>query len=292
MCFFVQVKNRRAHSDQILEQQSPSAYRHPLLSVVRFAISCALAVASTGVAADWQSTLTQDPGAFPLLRPLRATYAFGWSGFSAATGEVHFTRPSEDRCQLDATGRTTGLARALWKLDAIHSALADAETLHPIETTQTEAYRWKKLITHLTFKNSGVKSERTEGAATKSRDYNFPGLLDLHSALLFLRSQPLKDRGVYRIVVYPASSAYLATITVTGREKLSVHAGTYKAIKLDLKLNKIGKNLELEPHRKFRHGTIWVSDDSDRMLLRIEAQIFVGTVFAELQSVRYENPKP
>ena len=109
--------------------------------------------------------------------------------------------------------------------------------------------------------------------------------------MLFLRSQPLKERGIYRIVVYPASSAYLATITVTGREKVSIRAGNYKAIKLDLKLNKIGKDLELEPHRKFRHGTIWISDDADRILVRIEAQIFVGTVFVELQSIRYEDPK-
>ena len=290
MCFFVQVKNHRAHFSQPLQQQSVRAYRPSFLSVVCAAACYALAATSVG-AADWQSTLTKDPGTFPLLRPLRATYAFGWSGFSAATGEVHFTHPSDDHCQLDATGRTTGLARALWKLDATHSALADAETLLPIETKQTEAYRRKNLITHLTFKNNGVKSERTEGATTKSRDFDFPGLLDLHSAMLFLRSQPLKERGVYRIVVYPATSAYLATITVTGREKVSIRAGTYQAIKLDLKLNKIGKNLELEPHRKFRRGTIWVSDDTDRMLLRIEAQIFVGTVFAELQSVHYENPK-
>jgi hypothetical protein len=47
----------------------------------------------------------------------------------------------------------------------------------------------------------------------------------------------------------------------------------------------------LEPHRKFRHATIWVSDDRDRILLRIEAQIFVGTVFAELQSVRFDSSR-
>jgi len=289
VCFFVQVKNDRAHSHLAYPS---SAYQHPVLSVVRAAVCCVLAAASTVLAADWPSTLTKEPGSFPLLRPLRATYAFGWSGFSAATGEVHFTRPSEDQCQLEATGRTTGLARALWKLDATHYALADSETLRPIETKQTETYRRKKLITHLTFKGNSVRSERTEGAAVKTHDYDFPGLLDLHTAMLFLRSQPLTERGVYRIVVYPASSAYLATITVAGREKVSVHAGTYQAVKLDLKLNKIGKNLDLEPHRKFRRGTIWISDDSDRMLLRIEAQIFVGSVFAELQSVRYEAQKP
>jgi len=47
----------------------------------------------------------------------------------------------------------------------------------------------------------------------------------------------------------------------------------------------------LQPHRKFRRATIWVSDDTDRILLRIEAQVFVGTVFAELQSVRFDSAK-
>ena len=50
---------------------------------------------------NWQSTLTKDPrGTFPQLRPLRATYHFGWAGFTAATGEVHFAKPSESRFEL------------------------------------------------------------------------------------------------------------------------------------------------------------------------------------------------
>jgi len=80
-------------------------------------------------------------------------------------------------------------------------------------------------------------------------------------------------------------------LTVVGREKISVRAGTYNAIKLDLKLKRIGKHLELEPHKKFRRASIWVSDDAERLLLRIEAQIFVGTVFADLQSVHFDNPR-
>jgi hypothetical protein len=109
--------------------------------------------------------------------------------------------------------------------------------------------------------------------------------------MLYLRSQPLKDRSSYKIVVYPATSAYLATLTVIGREKIAVRAGSYNAIKLDLQLSRLGKSLELEPHRKFRKATIWISDDNDRMVLRIEAQIFVGTVFVELQSVKPDSGK-
>src|SRR5947208_10720890 len=264
---------------------------------LQFALAVLLALCSDSLAGNWQATISKDPaGNFPDLRPLRASYRFGWSGLTAATGEVHFTKPSKDKFQLDGTGRTVGLVRALWKLDANHRAVASAGTLHPIETQQTEDYRSKKIVTHLAFTSNGVTRTTTEGeggaAGTKTRQFSFPNLFDLHAAMLYLRSQPLRDRSVYRIAVYPATSAYLATVSVIGREKISVRAGTYNAIKLDLRLNKLGKNLELEPHRKFRRANIWVSDDADRVLLRAAAQIFIGTVFAELRSVHFENAKP
>jgi len=249
-------------------------------------------------AANWQASLSKDPpGDFPEPRPLRANYVFGWSGITAATAEVHFTQPGEDRFQLEGTGRTVGLVRALWRLDLNYRAIADANTLRPVEVNQVESYRWKKLTTHLTFTSSGVRRVRTDSQATSPgsntpKDFDFSNLYDLHAAMLYLRSQPLHDRSVYRIVVYPATSAYLATVSVVGREKISVRAGSYNAIKCDLRLNRIGKNLELQPHRKFRRASIWVSDDSDRVLLRAEAQIFVGSVFAELRSIHFETARP
>jgi hypothetical protein len=270
-------------------------FRTALLTT-KCAIVILLACSTGSFAADWEATLSKEPaGNFPELRPLRASYRFGWSGLTAATGEIHFSRPSNDKFQLDGTGRTIGFVRALWKLDVNQRAIANSQTLAPIETQQTESYRSKKLVTRLTFTDGGVTRVRTEGegAATKTttRDFKFPHLFDLHSAALYLRSQPLKEGSIYRLAVYPATNAYLATIKVTGRDKISVRAGTYNAIKLDLRLKRIGKNLQLEPHKKFRRATIWVSDDAERLILRIEAQIFVGTVFAELQSMHFDNPK-
>jgi hypothetical protein len=274
--------------------------RHAKISIVMRprilpAIFAFLAFCSSSLAENWEATLSKDPiGNFQELRPLRASYRFGWSGLTAATGDVRFTKPSENKFQLDGTGRTIGFVRALWKLDVSYQAIASAETLRPIETEQIENYRSKKIVTHLTFTNNGVTRARTEGkgaAEAKTRQYNFPNLFDLFSAMLYLRSQPLKDRSVYRVVAYPATNAYLATVTVIGREKISVHAGSYNAIKLDLQLKRVGKHRQLEPHRKFRRATIWVSDDAERLLLRIEAQVFVGTVFAELQSMSFDNPK-
>src|SRR5947199_3513438 len=263
--------------------------------ITNCAITILLASGTSSFAADWQATLSKEPaGNFSELRPLRASYRFGWSGVTAASGEVHFTKPSNDRLQLEGTGRTIGLVRALWKLDVTQRAVANSQTLAPIETQQTESYRSKKIATHLTFTNSGVTRARTEGegatAKTTTRDFTLPDLFDLHSAALYLRSQPLKQGNIYRLAVYPATNAYLATVKVTVRDKISVRARTYNAIKLDLQLKRIGKHLELEPHKKFHRATIWVSDDAERLILRIEAQVFMGNFFAELQSVRFDNP--
>jgi hypothetical protein len=253
--------------------------------------------ASSALAADWEASITAGaPGPFPPPRSLVANYHFGWAGFTGGTGEVRFSRKSSQRFQFDGAGRTIGFVRALWKLDVTQRAWADAETLRPIELEQAEMYRSKKIVTKCLFNATGVtriRSETKRGAtvAPTTKQLNRANLFDLHSALLYLRSQPLRDRSVQRIAVFPAASAYVATLTVTGREKISVAAGTFNAIKCDLQLNRIGKKGELEPHKKFRRGTIWISDDADRVVLRVEAQIFVGTVFAELQSVRYESAK-
>src|SRR2546430_14589236 len=101
-----------------------------------------LAFCSSALAENWEATLSKDPaGNFPELRPLRASYRFGWSGLTAATGDVHFTKPSEGKFQLDGTGRTICLVRALWKLDVNYQAAARGETFRPVATQQIGTYR-------------------------------------------------------------------------------------------------------------------------------------------------------
>jgi hypothetical protein len=243
-------------------------------------------------AASWESTITSSaPPSFPNPRPMHARYGFGWSGFPCATAEIRTIKPSADRLQLDVTARTTGLARALWKFEATHTSTINGATLHPVSVRQVENDRGKKIVTELSFNSTGVVSKITEtpGQETKVRKCEYPHLFDLQSALLYLRSQPLPERNVQRLVAYSSTDPYLATVTVLGRERVTVPAGTYNAIKFDLQLNRI-RDGKLQPHRKFRRANAWLSDDPDRLLLKIEAQVFVGSVLCELQSVEFDNP--
>ncbi|MEP6821082.1 MAG: DUF3108 domain-containing protein [Chthoniobacterales bacterium] len=269
----------------------------PLLSPLSLVAAGLFCLAGAAHGEKWEATLTPfTPGSFPQPRAVHAQYAFGWSGLTAATVDVHFGKASDDRYKLEGKGGTVGLARATWRYDLNHTALADAQTLRPISVTESEKTRSKEKNTEVAFSPElvvSLRQERKSGVMkTRERRFEFPNALSLESALLFLRSQPMPAGTAYRVVVYPATSSYLCTLTVKGREKITVPAGTYDAIKLDVQLSKIGEKRELIPHKKFSSATVWLSDDSDRLVLRVEAQVFVGTVFAELRSAEYEKPKP
>ncbi len=257
-------------------------------------IGVALVCGKASAVSDWEKTVTRtERGVFPNPRPMRATYEFGWNDVAAATAEISFGK-SGGHLQLTGTGQTTGVVRALWRFDVQHRATADAATLRPLLMHQVDELRSKTVTTDLVFNAGGVVRTRTDTKTKKPptpKTFNFPGLLDLHSALLLLRSQPLTDGTVHRLVVYPATNGYLATITVAGHESVKVGAGTYNAIKLNLQLSKINKKRQLEPHEKFRQASAWISDDADRLLLRIEARVFVGTVFADMQSVQFTSER-
>jgi hypothetical protein len=46
----------------------------------------------------------------------------------------------------------------------------------------------------------------------------------------------------------------------------------------------------LAPYPKFKRAYAWISDDADRLLLKVSGEIFVGSVWVELQSVKFAEP--
>jgi hypothetical protein len=255
----------------------------------------------------WRAELTPVvPGKFAA-RPLgEATYSFGWSGLTAARGSMKFFRPQPGFSRLELEAHTTGAVRALWRLDALAISICDTTTLHPVRVRQVEHYKKKISLTAHEFDPTEViyskGSRLTEPSPDFYRDapasreqlrvftggkasrFRFPDVLDLQSALLFVRSQPLAKGNSIRLVIYQDNSAYLATLRVAEREQITVPAGTFPAIKLELDLRWVDKHLALKPHARFKRAAGWISDDKRRLLLKLEADVFVGSIWAELNS--------
>jgi Protein of unknown function (DUF3108) len=246
--------------------------------------------ASAEESADWVKSLTSDkgPGAFALPHPMRLAYRFGWHGIPAAAADVRVTSPAKNTLQIDAKGGTSGLSRILFKLDVYHQATENASTLRPIHFFQEEKYRSETVKTSVDFgptQVTGIREKIPSTQLPKPNTFRFSPVFDMATALLWVRSQPLQDGDTESIVVWASNAPYLATVKVIGRDVVRIAGRDQRAIKLELHIKRIDKTMQLKEHKLFKSGRGWISDDDKRIPLRIEADIFIGYVFAELESV-------
>jgi hypothetical protein len=241
----------------------------------------------------WESSLTSNkgPGNFDAPPSMRLAYQFGWSGLPAARADIHLFSPTRTTFQVDASGGTSGFPRVLFSFDVSQHATENKMTLRPIHFSQEEKYRSETVKTDVDFGSDRVTGlrEKIPGDHTpKPNIFKFSPVFDMATALLWVRSQPLADGETESIVVWASNAPYLATVTVVGRDNIKVGGHKRDAIKLDLKLSRIDKKMELKEHKLFKGGRGWLSDDDKRIPLRIEADIFIGYVFAELESMQLE----
>jgi hypothetical protein len=258
-------------------------------------LASATLIPATAARRDWRDEIWKKPGAFAKMRPAVFHYAFGWSGITAAEADVVTAMSPEGRGVFDFTAKTTGLVRTMWKMDAKATSAFDPGTLRPVKLTQTETYKKKTVTTVVDFLADGPVQTTTqnppEPGPPATRRFRFPEVHDLSSAVLFIRSQALAQGDSVKLCVYPGGAPFLATVIVTGRERLKVAGREWDAIKCDLQLSRIQEDLTLAPHGKFKTATAWISDDTDRLLLKISADVQVGSVWAEMQSVGFPEGK-
>ncbi len=244
--------------------------------------------------AEWSGRLGREsPGpqaALPL--PYRATYRIGWGGVTAAHAEVALlSGRGGETVEMRGRAATEGTARALFPLDAKLSATADARTLRARRVEQDEERRDKWLRATVDFDDAGarrvetVTPRKTQQAEEKRKNFPWPEARDFLSTYLYLRSFEWKDGESRAVLVMSPVAPYFLRATYRGREEVATKAGRRRALRFSVEeLAKVQDSGVLKPQRKLKSATAWISDDPARRLLRIEAKVFIGAVFLELES--------
>jgi hypothetical protein len=256
-------------------------------------LALALAVvvlASARADSDWREQVSARPaGNFPALPGLKLHYSFGWSNVLRAAHADAWVLRQGPEYRVRITGGTEGLARALWPLDAQHSAMILVDPLQPERIAQLERYRKRTIETQAVFDGKGVKRLRKvtpSDAKPKWKRVEFEPMFDVLSGVLYVRSQPLNVGDRLGVVAFPGDSPYLATVRVVRREKIRCMGRDWPALRLSLEIRKLDVKIqrptEALKYAKFQSGTVWVSDDDLRIPLRAEVRIFVGFVYGEL----------
>lgn len=275
---------------------------HPAASFFKQAVSVLLlgvgCLAGAWCAADpygaWDGLLTPASSSpFSAISPFEAEYRFGWEGVGAGGAMVRVFAKEGGRRQIAVKGGPNALIRKLWNYEANYLGESGGNGEVPSWFHMDEGIPKGDLCSDAYFRNGNVIAcHRFIGENKPWESTDLPAIRDLFSAMLFVRSQPLHDGEKLRLTVFPDQSPYLVDLTVVGRDSITVMGKKIRAIRFTIRIQTIETHGEhkgrLAPHKKFRSGRVWMSDDERRLPLRAEVDVFVGRVFAEI--VRITQP--
>ena len=189
-----------------------------------------------------------------------------------------------------AKGGPNSLIRKLWNYQALYVGEAGDDGGVPSWFRIDEEVAKGDLLSEAVFGDESVLA--CHRFVWEPKPWTFtrlPGVRDLFAAMLFVRSQPLRNGDRLRLTVFPDQNPYLVDLTVAGRDTLTILGKKTPAIRFTVRIRTIetrGPNAgRLAPHRKFRSGRVWMSDDGRRLPLRAEVDVFIGSVFAELSTL-------
>lgn len=181
-----------------------------------------------------------------------------------------------------ATGQSSGVVNSLYKVIDTYESIMDAETGLPIKATRNISEDKYKLIDEVYYdrKNSSIKSER------KGVNVVPENTADILSALYIARRAKfydLKKGDVVKINTWFDDGVYPLEIRYYGTETIKTKFG---------KINCLKFSPVVEPGRIFDSPddvSIWVSNDKNRIPIRIQFDLIVGSVKCDL--TEYTNLK-
>lgn len=175
---------------------------------------------------------------------------------------------------LVASGFTTSAVKLLVKVNNRYDSYIDQETVLPYlftESVKEDNYRRDGYVNFDRNKNRVITNKETEDVPA--------GTMDIISAFYYARSLDLsqvKVGDVFHLRYYMEDSDYPLDITYLGKENVKTKLGTFSCLKF---------SPSVLPGRVFREDSkmyLWITDDLNRVPLKVEAEILIGSIYMEL----------
>ena len=184
-----------------------------------------------------------------------------------------------------AIGRTTGIARFFFKVEDIYETFFDQNLVQPIKSTRNiyeGGYTKNVEINYDYLRNlaniNDIKNSRLSSVKIEKN------VQDLISTFYFLRNhfdvKKLKQNDFIRINIFFDAENYPFRMKFLGYENLKTKFGTINCLKF---------RPYIESGRVFGDSeslTLWVSNDKNKIPVKIEAGLRIGSIEADLEEFR------
>lgn len=210
-------------------------------------------------------------------------YEVSWQGIPAALAEISLEE-GYDSVHLIATAKTMDWLSLFYRLNYRAEGLADAQSLRPSKTRLYKRENSRIVTTSIDFDTTGmVKSVmQRKGRDPEIFEFNPNNpMLDPISASLLARSLDWKPGMQREFDTFNGKTRYLITLRCTGTKKIEADGIERLAWQITPSVRNLNKN---EPAKKLHQASIYVSADGRRDILRIESDVYLGTVVTQMTS--------
>jgi len=212
------------------------------------------------------------------------------SGVLAGEAQLAVGQPGElDGRQVivvKSRAATAGAAALLKQISDEATSVIDVETGRPISLESLIVNSGKRTTASAKFfgGSAEVTYQRPTDAAPKTQKLNFGNVVvnDAHTAMAQLRGWKATKGAVRTVYVIGGRRLWRIDVTYAGEQTIGSSLGNRRAIVFEGKSYRAKPNMTIESTKAARTFTVWLSDDADRVPLKVTATTELGDIIMDL----------
>ena len=187
---------------------------------------------------------------------------------------------------------TAGAAALFKAITDETTTVIDADTGRPLQLDSTAVVDGKTTTAHAEFSATGatVTFTRDGDAHTHAFRVGFAGKVayDTHSAMAQLRGWHAAPGATRTVYVVGGRRLWRVDMTLVGSESIGSAMGNRRVVHMEGSAFRAKPNLTLESETATRTFSVWLTDDADRVPLKLVAKTELGDVAMDL--TEYTRP--
>lgn len=187
-----------------------------------------------------------------------------------------------------------GVASLVMNVEDDASTIIDLTTWRPLSTAGDATYGKNHLVSAATYAGDQVKvrfQRNTSPETTLNFDFKGRLPLDAHTAIAAVRTWDAVPGEQLELWIVGGKRLWHAEVTMNGRETIGTDDGNRAALRFDGVAQRVKRDLmpDKPPPRTF---SVWVSDDADRVPLRVRTDSEYGEVVLTLTGYEAGHEPP
>ena len=215
-------------------------------------------------------------------------YKVSWQGIPVATANIEVNN-IDDGFSVKAKAKTKNWLSVFYKLKFESESEFDSVKLKPKKFISRQIENSKKKVKDIQFGSDGTISTKSYKNGKEQKVFEFNSgnqTLDPITAAFLARSLPISEGTKKSFDVFNGKHRFLITFNVGLKENIKSNGKDFLCYKV---IPEVKKLTDTEGEKRLRSASIWITADEKREVIKIESNVLIGSIKAELEDYSFEK---